>query len=108
MDSYLRQKRAEIVRKWGEEALAVFPPAAAEFLKSVKDPFANPAGTTITTEVEFLFGALLDELSADEIAPRLDRIIQLSSVQDVAPSRAVSFVFELKKVLRTELRAEDK
>lgn len=94
------------MRKWGEAALTIFPPGAAEFLKSIKDPFANPAGTTIVTEVEFLFDALLDELSEDEIAPRLGRIIQLSSVQDVAPSRAVSFVFELKKVLRTELRAE--
>jgi len=106
LDSYLRQKRAEIVRKWGEAALTIFPQGAAEFLKSVKDPFANPAGTTVVSEVEFLFDALLDELPAEEIAPRLDRIIQLSSIQDVAPSRALSFVFELKRILRTELRGE--
>jgi hypothetical protein len=106
LESYLRQKRSDLVRKWSEEALAIFPPDAMNFLRSVKDPFANPAGTTIVTEVEFLFDALLDDLPLEEIAPRLDRIIQLSSVQDVTPSRAVSFVFKLKEVLRGELSTE--
>lgn len=106
MDGQLRQKRTVIVRKWGESALAVFPPGAADFLRKVKDPFANPAGTTILSEVEFLFDALLNDLSREEIAPRVARIIQLSCVQDVAPARAVSFVFELKEILRAELREE--
>jgi len=103
LDSHLHQKRREIVQKWAEEAFAIFPADAMNFLKSVKDPFANPAGTTIASEIAFLFDALLNGLSPEEISPRLDRIIQLSSVQDIAPSRAVSFVFKLKEILRKEL-----
>ena len=103
MDSHLHQKRRDLIQKWTADAVAVFPADAAKFLKSVKDPFANPAGTTIATEIAFLFDALLAGLSPGEISPRLDRIIQLSSVQDIAPSRAVSFVFKLKEILRKEL-----
>ena len=103
MDSHLHQKRWDLIQEWTAEALAIFPPDASKFLKSVKDPFANPAGTTIATEIAFLFDALLDGFSPDEISPRLDRIIQLTSVQDIAPSQAVSFVFKLKEILRKEL-----
>ncbi len=103
MDEQLQAKRAEIVRAWVERAIELYPADAAKFLLGVKDPFANPMGTTIVRELEFLFDALLRDAPRDEIVPRLDRVIQITSVQDAGSARAVSFVFALKDVIRRAL-----
>ncbi|MBI4878791.1 MAG: RsbRD N-terminal domain-containing protein [Planctomycetes bacterium] len=106
MDEQLQAKRAEIVRAWVERTVEMYPADAAKFLLRVNDPFSNPVGTTIALELEFLFDALLRDVPPDEVVPRLDRVIQITSVQDVGSARAVSFVFALKEVIRRALAAD--
>jgi len=102
----LRQRRSDLIRIWIDRALEVYPEDSSGFLKGQKDPFANPTGNTIATEIEHLFDALLRSAPREEVSPHLDPIIQMTCIQEVAPSRAVSFAFQLKDVLRTELAAE--
>jgi hypothetical protein len=100
---HLRQKRDDLVREWTETALQAFPSESQQFLRTVQDRFANPVGSTIATQIGPLFDGLLDELPEDEIASHLDPVVQLSCLQEVAPSRAVSFVFQLKGIVRRVL-----
>ncbi len=103
MQELLLQKRDEIVRGWIDAALGVFPAESAGFLNKVKDPFANPLGNTIRQEIGFLFDAVVREAPDEELDPHLDRIVKVTCIQDVAPSRSIAFVFELRRVLRQVL-----
>ena len=104
----LRAKRDEIVRGWIDAAFGVFPAESAGFLQKVKDPFANPMGNTIKEEIGFLFDALVQSAPGEEIDPHLERIVQITCVQDIEPSRSVAFIFELREVLRRALASERK
>ncbi len=106
MEDSLRRNRAQIVREWTDQTLSLFPEEAMGFLRNTADPFANPVGTTIAGELEFLFGALLEGLSPEEVRPRLDPIVQITCVQKLDPSTAVSFVFTLKEIVHAELMGE--
>jgi hypothetical protein len=101
----LRQHRREILDAWVDAALAVFPEDARQFLKSVGDPFDNPMGKRITNEIEPLFDALLEDAPKGLITNHLDRIVQITCVQDVEPTRSVSFALGLRNVIRHVLAA---
>jgi len=102
----LIQKRKEIVQGWIQGALSIFPKDATRFFGKSKDPFGNPIGTTVSTEIEVLFDAITGDAPSEELEPHLDRIVQVMCIQDVEPSRSVGFVFELKKVVRKALASE--
>jgi len=101
----LRQNRREILDAWIDATLGIFPKDARQFLKSIGDPFDNPMGNRITNEIESLFDALLEDAPKGLITDHLDRIVQITCVQDVEPSRSVSFAFGLKDVIRHVLAA---
>ena len=102
----LRQKRKAIIQGWIQAVLRTFPPDSARFLETTGNPFGNPIGATISTEIEALFDAITRDAPSEELAPHLDRIVQVTCVQDVEPSRSVAFVFELEKVVRKALVSE--
>ncbi len=99
----LQQVRGEVVKGWLEAALAVFPAESAKFFGKAGDPFANPIGNTLSEEIAFLFDAVVRDAPEEEIAPHLERVVQITCVQEVAPSRSIAFVFELRTVLRRAL-----
>lgn len=98
----LHTMRDAIVRRWSDLTLAMCASDSQKFLKEVNDPFANPMGTTIRAEIERLFDALLEMLPEEEVITHLDPIIKIRSIQDAPTSEVVSFVFQLKEVLRDE------
>lgn len=106
MQELLRLKRDEIVQGWVDRTLSIFPAGSVKFLKGNSDPFANPMGTTLSNEIESLFDAVLSEAPGDELGPHLDRIVRITCIQDIEPSRAIAFVFELKGVVRKVLASE--
>jgi len=95
----LLEKREEIVQGWIAAAFELFPAESAGFLEKVRDPFANPMGNTIKDEIGFLYDSIVRDAPDEELDPHLDRIVQLTCIQDVAPSRSVAFVFQLRRVL---------
>jgi hypothetical protein len=102
----LAQKRSKILSRWLDLALDNYPTDTKKFLKKRKDRFANPVGSTISTELENLYKELLQGLDPERVSPILDGIIRIRAVQDCSPSQATAFIFLLKKVIREELETE--
>ncbi|MCK4388906.1 MAG: RsbRD N-terminal domain-containing protein [Desulfobacterales bacterium] len=102
LKNLLLRKKSPIVKKWCEVVLRTYPEGGQAFLKK-KDRFGNPVGHTIAEGIESIFDELLQGTKSDKIPLFFDNILRLRAVQDFSPSKAVGFVFGLKKVIRKEL-----
>ncbi len=100
----LNKQKAAIVRKWFDMVVDTYPMDTSRFLKSQKDPFANPVGSATMEGVEGLFHELLDGMDHERIHSLLDPIIRIRAVQNFSPSEAIGFVFFLKKIVRETLK----
>lgn len=87
--------------------VATYPSDTSRFLKSQKDPFANPVGSTTVNGLEAVFNELAGKMDSDTIESRLDPIIRIRAIQDFNPSKAVGFIFFLKKIIRDILGREN-
>ncbi len=102
----LAQKKSPIVKKWCEVVVQTYPEGGQSFLKTKKNQFSNPVGHTIAEGIESIYDELLKGAKSDKIPLSIDNILRVRAVQDFFPSRAVDFVFGLKKVIRKELGKE--
>jgi hypothetical protein len=107
LNTLLEQKKTAIVKKWFAATIATYPSDTAKFLKSQKDPFANPVGRTTYQGLAALFDELLKETDHEVIRSFLDPIIRIRAVQNFSPSQATSFIFFLKNVIRDNIKKED-
>ena len=103
---YLDGQSEAIVGQWHALTLRQYDPGTSHFLQHDQDAFRNPAGQILKENLSVLFGALLKDLSAENYRQNLDAIIRLRAVQDISASEAVSFIFGLKKIVRTELAGQ--
>lgn len=108
----LKKHKSSILKSWIDKIVHTYPPETAQFLKKQKDRFANPVGASISEETAHLFDQLVQGVSSgEEVSTFLDRIIRVRAVQDFTPTQALSFIFQLKGVIRAqlgdELRQED-
>ncbi|MGD9125607.1 MAG: RsbRD N-terminal domain-containing protein [Desulfarculaceae bacterium] len=100
----LNTNRAAILDRWFATILETYPAETAKFLKSQKDRFANPVGSTISREIEAIFDQLVaGNYSGSDVTNFLDRIIRIRAIQDFTPSQALAFIFQLKTVIREKL-----
>ena len=106
IENLLEQRKAVIVKKWFDLVIQTYPADTSKFFKTQKDPFANPVGQTVLRGLEALFDILLTGPDTDTISSFLDPIIRIRAVQDFTPSKAVSFIFSLKQVIRDNLKKE--
>jgi hypothetical protein len=97
------QKRGVILEKWLHLILATYPGDTSGVMEREKDPFVNPVGHTIKKEIEALYEGLLQGKEPDQLSGPLEKILQIRSVQDFSPSRAVVIVPLLKKALKEEM-----
>ena len=103
----LAAKKQEILKSWFQITVDSYPGDTARFLKSQKDPYANPVGQATYQSLDALVGALIAGDGRDVMATALDPILRIRAVQTFTPSRAVSFVFSLKQIIRQVLPADD-
>ncbi len=106
LNNLLVRKKAAIISKWFAMVIETYPSDTAQFLRSQKDPFANPVGRTVYHGLENLFDQLLTGMDLDSLTACLDPIIRIRAVQNFNPSQAVGFIFFLKDVIRTHLDKE--
>ncbi len=101
------QRRSALCGRWLDALLADYGEETAAKWRRQRDPFANPVGHTFRMGAPKLIEALSSdgELSA-AAAAALEPIIKLRSIQDFAPSRAVSFVYMLRDAVRAEFASE--
>jgi len=107
LNTLLVQRKSAFVKKWFAVTIGTYPSDTAKFLKSQKDPFANPVGRTIYQGLEALFDLLLKETDHDAVWSVLDPIIRIRAVQNFSPSQATSFIFFLKDVIRDGIKKEN-
>jgi len=108
IDSLLTERKAAVVDRWLATILESYPSQTQKFLVKERDPIANPVGQTFARALGPLFDALLASPGVERAAvePHLDPIVRIRAVQEFSPSEALSFVFELKRVIRAELRED--
>ena len=106
LKNLLNQKRSAILKRWFDLILESYPAETAQFFKNKKNRFSNPVGYTISQGVDSLFDEILQGIDTEKVSLFLDNIIRVRAIQDFTPSKAVSFIFLLKKVLREELDRE--
>ena len=102
----LNKKKSFIVRNWTELIFNSYPAETENFLKLKKNQFSNPVGYTVTNTTEKIFNELINDCDFEKIKVLLDEIIKIRAVQSFSPSEAINFLFDLKKVIRDELKAE--
>ncbi|MEW5745510.1 MAG: RsbRD N-terminal domain-containing protein [Nitrospirota bacterium] len=108
LTQWLSERKESVVGTWFAAALETYPSETQTFLTTQKDQFHNPVGHTLREGLEAIFDELLGSADFDKIAPVLDSIIKIRALQEVPPSHAVAFVFDLKGVIRRELRPADR
>ena len=98
----LKQHRREIVKQWFDCFARNYPEDTHKFLVSQKDPFANPVGRNTLNALSAVFDELIAPApDPKKLAETIDPIIRVRAVQTLfTASQAVSFVFELKTVVR--------
>ena len=104
-DLFSKNRRA-ILERWLELILRTYPSDVAALLKKDGDPFTNPVGSTISLEIESLFSGLCEGCDPRKVSGSLASILKIRSVQDFSPSKAVEFVFLLKKAVNEILKGE--
>jgi len=102
----LLARKAAIVDGWFDEALSSYAPEATLFFRRERNRFANPVGSGLRTGIEAIFTSLVEEMDPEVICRHLEEIIKVRAIQGLEPSRAVSFVFGLKQVVRQQLKEE--
>jgi hypothetical protein len=103
----LSRKRNEIVSLWFDEAINTYPPETALFLRKQRNRFTNPVGATIRDGLEGIYDEILRDAAPERLSPFLDNIIRIRAVQDFTPSRAISFLGDLKRIVRDALPREE-
>ncbi|MCB2148868.1 MAG: RsbRD N-terminal domain-containing protein [Deltaproteobacteria bacterium] len=103
----LAAKKQEILKSWFQTTVDSYPAETARFLKNQKDPFANPVGQTTYQSLDALVDALTTDAGPEVMAKALDPILRIRAVQSFTPSKATSFVFSLKQILRRHLPGID-
>ncbi len=106
LKEHLTEHKSAIQKKWFDGVAGTYPTETSTFLKKQKAQFTNPVGYTLSEGIEHLFDALLQGMLPDTVTRFLDGIVRLRAIQEFTPSEAVSFIFQLKKVIRQELGAE--
>ena len=98
----LLKKRTILVSKWVDVLIDSYPRETAAFLRSVKDPFANPLGGNCAQWLGVLFDELAQHMDRVTIVTYVDRIVRIRAVQNFLPSQAIEFIPLLKKIIRVE------
>jgi len=102
----LKEKKSTISKRWLDTMIASYPKDDSGFLMSQKDRFANPVGYTFTKGLDGILEVLIKDEDSAESLQFLNDIIKVRAIQDFTPAKAMAFIFQLKTIVREELRKE--
>ena len=102
----LKKYKAAILERWFHLILETYPTNTATMMRKNKDQFTNPVGSTFSREIEVLFKNLCEGSQDEKCQASLDSILKIRSVQDFSPSKAVGFIFLLKRAIGETLKNE--
>lgn len=99
----LRRKADVVAARWCDAVLATYPERAYAAWTRETDPFANPVGHSLRVGTRAILGALLEGADGDALRESVRDIVRIRAVQQMSPSVAVGFVFQLKDAVRSVL-----
>lgn len=102
----LEEKQASLVKKWVHSVFQEYPTDSANYFLKQTDQFLNPVGHTLKEGMRDIFHELVQDSDIEKFYPFLNDIIKIKAVQDFTPSRALSFLVLLKRVIREEMGSE--
>jgi hypothetical protein len=102
----LKENKAAILERWFHLILETYPASTATMMRKDKNQFTNPVGSTLSREIDVLFKNLCEGSQDEKCQASLDSILKIRSVQDFSPSKAVGFIFLLKKAIGETLKNE--
>jgi hypothetical protein len=99
--------KEQIVNKWIDLSLEIYPSESRKFFRSKSNQFSNPVGSSIASGLPLVFDWLLSNENRldEETFSKLDQIIRIRAVQEIGPGEALSFVFLAKRAARESLPA---
>jgi len=103
----LSNNRETILKGWLKFILETYPPDTQRFLKKQKDQFANPVRSIFEKEIQNVFDWLISDKGQEELKPSLDGIVRVRAIQDFEPSKALSFIFKLKDIIKETIQKQD-
>jgi len=102
----LLRNETTILRRWFDLILETYPANTATMMRKDKNQFTNPVGSTLSREIEVLLKNLCEGSQDEKCQVSLDSILKIRSVQDFSPSKAVGFIFLLKRAIGETLKNE--
>jgi hypothetical protein len=99
----LASSRETIREAWCQSIVEGYQSETARFLANKKDRFDNPVGYIIDETVDSVLDGLAAGAGTAELSECLHPLIRIRAVQDFSPSAALSFVPDLKRVVREAL-----
>ena len=99
----LEENKSIILSRWFDTILETYPVDTQHFLRSKKNQFDNPVARRISDGIEGIFSQILNDDEEKDVSPFLDKVVRIRAVQDFTPSRAVAFMFDLKRLVREVL-----
>ena len=103
---FLSTRKSAIKKKWFNSIIDDYPADASDFLRKQKDRFLNPVGNTLDENIDGLLDEIFIDADSERVYPYLNDIIKIKAVQNFSPSKAVSFIYLLKRVVREELESD--
>jgi hypothetical protein len=101
-----KKNKAAILERWFDLILETYPANTAAMMRKDKNQFTNPVASTLSREIEVLFKNLCEGSEKEKCQSSLDSILKIRSVQDFSPSKAVEFIFLLKRAIGETLKNE--
>lgn len=99
----LIEKRPALCARWIDAVLGEYGEVTAARWRKEKDRFANPIGHALSDGLPELLDAVVEGATGERAMTALEDIVRIRSVQDLAPSKAVGFVYLLRGAIRQEL-----
>ena len=100
----LKENKAAILERWFHLILETYPTNTAAMMRKDKNQFTNPVGSTFSREIQVLFKNICEGSQDEKCQASLDSILKIRSVQDFSPSKAVGFIFLLKRAIGETLK----
>ncbi|MDR1184824.1 MAG: RsbRD N-terminal domain-containing protein [Coriobacteriales bacterium] len=104
--SVLDEKRTHILSAWQSVVASRYGSNAPVGQAAVKR-FSYPIEHVLNKGMSELLDWLIDGNESTDVQPYLEDICKLRAVQDYSPANALSFIFDLKDVTWTTLKASD-
>jgi hypothetical protein len=100
IDREIAEHQDEILKRWIDHTIDGYPEETAKFLRSKTDRFENPVGAGLREGLAVLLDGVFRGVEPEQFSSAMDRVIRVRAVQELSPSKAVGFVFDLRGLLR--------